>query len=97
MFSSGNVSEKARIARIDVRGETVLDLYAGIGYWTLPFLVHGRAERVHACEMNPFSIEALRRGLHAAPATRAVVFPPLLEVSSDTPSGQVPAASKFPA
>jgi tRNA G37 N-methylase Trm5 len=40
MFSSGNVSEKARIARLDAGGEVVLDLFAGVGYWTLPLLVH---------------------------------------------------------
>ena len=43
MFSSGNVSEKARIARLDAGGEVVLDLFAGVGYWTLPLLVHAGA------------------------------------------------------
>eukprot|EP00976_Prorocentrum_cordatum_P018210 368390-Prorocentrum_minimum.AAC.1 len=31
MFSSGNVTEKARMARLDCEGQTVVDLYAGIG------------------------------------------------------------------
>ena len=53
MFSSGNVSEKARIARLDASGEVVLDLFAGVGYWTLPLLVHAGALHVHACEWNP--------------------------------------------
>jgi tRNA wybutosine-synthesizing protein 3 len=63
MFSSGNVSEKARIAQMDCRGETVVDLYAGIGYYTLPLAVHGRAERVLACEWNTDAIAALRFNL----------------------------------
>jgi tRNA wybutosine-synthesizing protein 3 len=65
MFSSGNVSEKARIARMDCRGEMVVDLYAGIGYYTLPLAVHGRAERVVACEWNTDAIAALRVNLMA--------------------------------
>ena len=42
--------------------QTVLDLYSGIGFWTLPLLVAG-ADRVFSCEWNPDAVEALRRGL----------------------------------
>ncbi len=63
MFSSGNITEKLRVANFDCGGETVLDLYAGIGYFTLPYLVHTQAEVVHACEWNADAVEALQRGL----------------------------------
>lgn len=36
---------------------------AGIGYFTLPYLVHARAGRLHACEWNPDAVEALGRNL----------------------------------
>lgn len=39
MFSSGNTTVRQRMGQLDCTGETVLDLYAGIGYYTLPFLV----------------------------------------------------------
>lgn len=59
MFSSGNVTERHRIGSIGMKGETVVDAYAGAGYYTLPMLVRSEAEHVHACEMNPASIEGL--------------------------------------
>ena len=65
MFSSGNITEKIRVAGFKCEGETVLDLYAGIGYFTLPYLVHAGAELVHACEWNLDAVEALERGLVA--------------------------------
>lgn len=39
MFSSGNRSEKLRMGQLDCRDEVVVDLFAGIGYFVLPFLV----------------------------------------------------------
>ena len=63
MFSSGNGTEKARMAALRACGETVVDCFAGIGYYTLPLLLHAGAAHVYACEWNPPSLEALRRGL----------------------------------
>lgn len=45
--------------------EIVVDLYAGIGYFTLPYLVHAKAKHVHACEWNKDAIEALSTNIHA--------------------------------
>lgn len=63
MFSSGNITEKLRIAAFDCSGETVVDLFAGIGYFVLPYLVHAKAAFVHACEWNPAAVEALKKNL----------------------------------
>ncbi|KAJ4980614.1 hypothetical protein NE237_031451 [Protea cynaroides] len=65
MFSWGNLSEKLRMARLDCRDEVVVDLFAGIGYFVLPFLFGARAKLVYACEWNPHAIEALRRNVEA--------------------------------
>ncbi|XP_037978737.1 tRNA wybutosine-synthesizing protein 2 homolog [Motacilla alba alba] len=63
MFSPGNISEKLRVASLPCAGEVLVDLYAGIGYFTLPFLVHAGAAFVHACEWNSHAVEALHRSL----------------------------------
>jgi hypothetical protein len=77
MFSSGNVTEKARMARMNAKGETVVDLFAGIGYFTIPLLVHAGAAFVHACDWNADAIACLRLNLAAngIDKTRALVYP----------------------
>ncbi|MGQ0534443.1 MAG: class I SAM-dependent methyltransferase [Methanobacteriota archaeon] len=52
MFASGNLEERARMAQVARSGETAVDLFAGIGYFSLP-LAKGGAARVVACEKNP--------------------------------------------
>ncbi|XP_052669564.1 tRNA wybutosine-synthesizing protein 2 homolog isoform X1 [Harpia harpyja] len=63
MFSPGNITEKLRVASLPCSGEVLVDLYAGIGYFTLPYLVHAAAAFAHACEWNGHAVEALRRNL----------------------------------
>lgn len=63
MFSFGNITEKLRVASMSCAGEVLVDLYAGIGYFTLPFLVHAGAAFVHACEWNPHAVVALTYNL----------------------------------
>ena len=63
MFSSGNITEKIRVGNFDCNGQTVVDLYAGIGYFVLPYLIHSKAAMVYACEWNKNAIEALKRNL----------------------------------
>lgn len=59
MYSSGNITERHRMGSLNVEGEIIVDAFAGIGYYSLPLLVHGKATHVHACELNPESIKAL--------------------------------------
>ena len=80
MFSSGNVSEKARAAagfssykeasiskdnRLPLEGEVVIDLFCGLGYFTLPVLIHAGAKKVVACDWNPTATLCLRANMLA--------------------------------
>jgi tRNA G37 N-methylase Trm5 len=60
MFSRGNISEKIRFGQLVKEGDVVLDMYAGIGYYSLVAAVLGRASHVYACEWNQYAAEALR-------------------------------------
>ena len=46
-----------------IPGKTVVDLFAGIGYFTLAYLKHAGAEHVYACEWNPAAVQALTKNL----------------------------------
>jgi tRNA wybutosine-synthesizing protein 2 len=75
MFARGNQGERRRFGELVRPGETVVDLFAGIGYFTLPALVHGRAGWVHAVEKNPVAFRYLEEnlGINAA-AARATAY-----------------------
>jgi tRNA wybutosine-synthesizing protein 2 len=53
MFSSGNQEERLRMAGLRCDSETIVDMFAGIGYFSLPLAVYQKPERVIACEINP--------------------------------------------
>lgn len=71
MFSRGNISEKARILSLQELTEdqlgshpedtSAVDLYAGIGYFAFSYAQAGIG-KVLCWEINPWSIEGLRRG-----------------------------------
>jgi tRNA wybutosine-synthesizing protein 2 len=83
MFSSGNVDEKQRMARLDCRGETVVDMFAGIGYFTMPLAVRAKAAHMIACEINPEAFHYLRENIHLNQVGDVVI--PVLGDNRDLP------------
>ena len=76
MFSRGNISEKARLislpsveravedGKASGSGCTAVDLYAGIGYFAFSYMKAGFS-KVLCWDLNPWSLEGLRRGAAA--------------------------------
>lgn len=66
MFSQGNREEKMRVAEMVRSGtgqERVADMFAGIGYFSVPLA--GAGAQVHAIEINPVAFEYLNRTIRA--------------------------------
>ena len=63
MFSSGNMDERTRMGKISKQDEVVVDLFAGIGYFTLPMAVHSKPKKIFAVEKNPVSFDYLYQNI----------------------------------
>jgi tRNA wybutosine-synthesizing protein 2 len=73
MFSSGNMDERIRMANISNENETVVDLFAGIGYFTIPIGVHSKPEKIFAVEINPVSFDFLKQNIVLNDVTNNIV------------------------
>ncbi|MBI4394450.1 MAG: class I SAM-dependent methyltransferase family protein [Euryarchaeota archaeon] len=71
MFASGNKEERRRMGELDCAGETVVDMFAGIGYFAIPVAKFAKADQVVAAEMNPTAHSYLKENsrLNAVEAT----------------------------
>ena len=58
------------MGRVTAKNQVIVDLYCGIGYYTMPFLVHAQAAVVHAFEWNINSVASLIVNLSAAGVAR---------------------------
>lgn len=61
MWAAGNKGEKLRLLRQVKKGETIVDMFAGIGYWTIPIAKHSKVRRIYAIDINPKAVEFLRK------------------------------------
>ncbi|MCJ7517732.1 MAG: class I SAM-dependent methyltransferase family protein [Methanomassiliicoccales archaeon] len=72
MFSSGNIEERLRMAELVCDGETVVDMFAGIGYFSIPLAVYQRPSKVIACELNPVAFRYLEENIALNQVSRIV-------------------------
>ena len=59
MWSKGNNNERLRIAKLVKDGEEIIDMFAGIGYFSIPIGVHANAKNIYSIEINPNSYHFL--------------------------------------
>jgi tRNA wybutosine-synthesizing protein 2 len=77
LFSRGNKGERARAGRLVRPQERVLDMFAGIGYFSLPAALTGKASRVDACETNPLSVRYLAENAQLNGVSGKIVIHPV--------------------
>jgi tRNA wybutosine-synthesizing protein 2 len=63
MFSKGNVLERARLPPLVEPEETIVDMFAGIGYFSLPLAKSSPAKRIFSIELNPDSFSFLKQNI----------------------------------
>ncbi len=85
MFSSGNLPERTSIAGKVRDGDVVVDLFAGIGYFSLPIALYAHPARVYACELNPVAFYYLEENVRRNRA--AGVLPLLGDCRATAPRG----------
>jgi tRNA wybutosine-synthesizing protein 2 len=62
MYSQGNLAERKRMSRHG-KGEVVVDMFAGIGYFSIPMAVHAKPKKIFSIEINPVSSGYLRENI----------------------------------
>ncbi len=62
MFSRGNLTEKKRMSKLG-KGETVVDMFSGIGYFSIPMAVHSKPRKIIAIELNPVAFGYLKENI----------------------------------
>jgi len=63
MFAKGNINERVRIASQVKRNEVIVDMFAGIGYFTIGIAKLGRPKKIYSLEKNPISFKYLNENL----------------------------------
>ncbi|MCK9151498.1 class I SAM-dependent methyltransferase [Methanobacterium alcaliphilum] len=63
MWSKGNVNERMRITQLVQQGEHIVDMFAGIGYFSIPLAVHSPAEKIYSIEINPVAFHYLNENI----------------------------------
>ena len=63
MFSKGNLNERKFLSTLVKEGEVIVDMFAGIGYFSLPIAKHSKPKRIFSIELNPESFKYLAENI----------------------------------
>ncbi|MFX1501806.1 MAG: class I SAM-dependent methyltransferase family protein, partial [Promethearchaeota archaeon] len=73
MFSKGNINERRYLATLVKNGEIIVDMFAGIGYFSLPIAKHSLVEKIYSIEFNPESFKFLVENIRINHLTDKIV------------------------
>ena len=63
MFSKRNLLERIRIPKLVKPEETIVDMFAGIGYFSIPLGKFSPAKKIYSIELNPDSFRFLKENI----------------------------------
>ena len=63
MFAKGNLAERVRIPKQVKKGEIILDMFAGIGYFSIPLGKLSQPQKIYAVELNPIEFKILQENI----------------------------------
>jgi tRNA wybutosine-synthesizing protein 2 len=63
MFSKGNLSERNRLTKLVGKNEVIVDMFAGIGYFSLPIVKYSQPKKIYAIEINPDAYRYLNENI----------------------------------
>lgn len=63
MWSKGNKQERIRLTKLVKKSETIVDMFAGVGYFSIFIAKYCSPKKVYAIDINPKAIEYLRKNV----------------------------------
>ncbi len=63
MFSKGNLTERKRLVSQVKEGEIIIDMFSGIGYFSVGLGKFSKAKKIYAIEINPVAYHYLRENI----------------------------------
>jgi len=63
MWSQGNKEERMRLVKLVKKGETIVDMFSGIGYFSIFIAKYSNSKKIYSIDINPIAIEYLRKNI----------------------------------